>query len=188
MDWSSVKVAIHQPNFVPWRPFFAKMAAVDTFVILTRCQFSREHYQHRFKYQDRWYTLGVRDVKHPDIILDKRYIDPIKDWMAIKRRLPQFRHWFDKFDSHIGPELWLTNFCIIRIMADQLGIKTEIVMDPIPSCTGTDRLVEICRALNADTYLAGRSGTGYMDLEKFKQAGIKVEFQEVTDTRHVFEV
>lgn len=182
-----MKVAIHQPNFIPWRPFFAKMLAVDCFVVLTRCQFNREHYQHRFKYQDRWYTMGVEKPKHADLILNKRYFNPVKDWQAIKMRLPQFKPWFEQFDAHIGPELWLTNFVIIRMIAEQLGIKTEIIVDPIPSCTGTDRLVEICRALNADTYLAGRSGAAYMDLEKFKQAGIKVEFQEVTDTRHVFE-
>lgn len=183
-----MKVAIHQPNFMPWRPFFAKMAAVDYFVVLTRCRFSREHYQHRFKYQDQWYTMGVKDVRHPDLILNKRYADPIEDWAAIKRRLPRFKSWFDQFDAHIGPELWLTNFVIIRMITEQLGIKTPIIVDPIPSCTGTDRLIEICKALNADTYLAGRSGVKYMEPAKFEQAGIKVEYQEPSDLRHVFEL
>lgn len=165
------------------------MAAADCFVILTRCQFNREHYQHRFKYQDHWYTMGVKDVKHADMIASKRYAHPLDDWAAIKRRLPQFRSWFERFDALITEELWLTNSAIIhRIARTIYNIDLgRIIMDPIPSCTGTDRLVEICRALNADTYLAGRSGATYMDLEKFQQAGIKVEFQEVTDTRHVFE-
>ncbi len=182
-----MKVAIHQPNFVPWRPFFEKMAAVDMFVVLTRCQFNREHFQHRFRYRDRWYSMGVVDTKHQTAILHKRYAHPVEDWLKIKRRLPQFADWFSQFDAHIGPELWLTNFVILRMIAEQLGIKTQIILDPIPSCTGTDRLVEICKALNADAYLAGRSGASYMEPEKFEKAGIKVEYQVVKDTRHVFE-
>lgn len=182
-----MKVAIHQPNFFPWRPFFEKMAAVDTFVILTRCQFSREHYQHRFKYKDQWYTMGVADVKHPDIILNKRYSDPVGDWLKIKRRLPEHADWLSQFDVNIGPELWMVNFAILRRIQEQLGIKTEVIFDPIPSCTGTDRLIEICKSLNADTYLAGQSGASYMEPEKFHKAGIKVEYQVPVDTRHVFE-
>ena len=42
----------------------------------------------------------------------------------------------------------------------------------------TDRLIDICHALNGDTYLSGRDGTQYMDLERFKQSGIKVIIQD----------
>jgi hypothetical protein len=163
------------------------MAAVDVFVILTRCQFSREHFQNRFRYQDKWYSMGVVDAKHKSLILHKHYANPGADWQKIKRRLPQFADWLSQFDSHIQSQLWMTNIAIIRLIAEQLGIKTEIILDPIPSCTGTDRLVEICKALNADTYLAGRSGASYMEPDKFEKAGIKVECQVIKDTRHVFE-
>lgn len=183
-----MRVAIHQPNFIPWYPFFQKMAAVDYFVVLTFAQFNREHYQHRFKYQDKWYTMGVRDVRHPDPINKRVYASPHEDWAKIKRRLPQYAGWFSQFDDCIVPSLLDTNFSIILRMAKQLGLSTDrVIYDPIPSCTGTDRLVEICKALNATTYLAGRSGANYMEPEKFEAAGIKVEYQVVTDTRHVFE-
>jgi len=184
-----MRVAIHQPNFIPWRPFFQKMAAVDMFVILTYAQFNREHYQHRFKYQDRWYTMGVRDVRHPDLIRNRMYANAEDDWAKIKRRLPQFAAWFNQFDDCICPSLLTTNFKIILRMAELLGVNSDrIIYDPIPSCAGTDRLVEICRCLGAKTYLAGRSGANYMEPEKFAEAGIAVEYQTVTDTRHVFEV
>lgn len=163
------------------------MAAVDTFVVLTKCQFNRRHYQHRFKFNQRWYSMGVHDIEHFDAIENKRYAKPAEDWAAIKRRLPQYAEWFRQFDDCIHPELWLTNYQIILRMAALLGIKTEIIIDPIPSCTGTERLIEICKALRATTYLAGRSGANYMEAEKFKAAGIELEFQVVTDTRHVFE-
>jgi hypothetical protein len=183
-----MRVAIHQPNFIPWWPFFAKMASVDIFVILTRCQFNREHYQHRFKYQDHWYTMGVKDVRHPDLIINRVYSDPKADWAKIKRRLPQFAAWFSQFDSFISPELWRTNLQIITRIAESLKITTDIIVDPHTTLTGTERLVEICYCLGAKTYLAGRSGANYMEPEKFEKVGIKVEYQTVTDTRHVFEL
>jgi hypothetical protein len=38
--------------------------------------------------------------------------------------------------------------------------------------------VALCRAVGADTYLAGRHGAGYMDLARFREAGIAVEAQD----------
>lgn len=164
------------------------MAAVDVFVILSYAQFNREHYQHRFKYQNRWYTMSVENVRHADLIRNRRYANPKEDWGKIKRRLPQFAQWFSQFDDCICPDLLTTNFSIILRMAEQMGLSSHrMIYDPIPSCTGTDRLVEICRSLNAKVYVAGRSGANYLEPEKFEQAGIKVEYQTVTDTRHVFE-
>jgi hypothetical protein len=182
-----MKVAIHQPNFVPWRPFFAKMAAVNIFVVLTKCQFNRRVYQHRFKFQEHWYSMSVQNIQHFEPIEDKKYACPHEDWAAIKRKLPQYADWFSQFDDCIHAELWRCNTQIIVRMAALLGIKTEIVMEHTSTLTGTDRLVEICYCLGAKTYLAGRSGASYMDSEKFTRAGIAVEHQEVTDTRHVFE-
>lgn len=183
-----MRIAIHQPNFVPWWPFFEKMASVDRFIVLTHCQFNREHFQHRFKFQERWHTMGVQDVRHIDSIRNRIYANPARDWAKIKQRLPKYKSWFEEFDDCIQSELWRTNFSIILRIAEQLKIRTEILIDPIPSCTGTDRLIEICRASSATTYVAGRSGASYMDLKKFAQAGIKVQLQTVTDTRHVFEL
>jgi hypothetical protein len=42
----------------------------------------------------------------------------------------------------------------------------------------TDRLIDICKALGADTYLAGQGGADYMDLERFEKNGLKLIIQE----------
>ena len=41
----------------------------------------------------------------------------------------------------------------------------------------TARLVALCRAVGADTYLAGRDGGLYVDTSQFAAAGIAVELQ-----------
>ena len=42
----------------------------------------------------------------------------------------------------------------------------------------TARLVGLCQAVGADTYLAGRDGALYMDIGQFEAAGISVEIQQ----------
>jgi hypothetical protein len=42
----------------------------------------------------------------------------------------------------------------------------------------TQRLIDLCRAVGTDVYLAGADGRNYMDVERFAQARIEVIFQE----------
>ena len=49
----------------------------------------------------------------------------------------------------------------------------------IPAATDPNRrLVDICRALGADTYLAGAGAAAYMDLGCFARHGLRVQAQE----------
>lgn len=180
--------AIHQPNFVPWYPFFQKLMAADVFVLLTNCQFEKNNYQNRFLFRDDWYTLRVRRGTAP--IAEKRYVDPLADWEGIKARLPEHREPLSAFDPCIGESLALTNVGIIRAAAEMLGARTRIVLDHPTPLTKTDRLVDLCMHHGADTYLSGVTGREYLELEKFERAGVKVVFQDQAgmDRRHVFEV
>jgi len=49
-------------------------------------------------------------------------------------------------------------------------------LGPLPN-DPTDRLIAICRAVGADTYLAGRDGATYMDRTRFEAEGIRVLYQ-----------
>ena len=64
-------VAIHQPNFIPWLPFFDKMAAADVFVILSECQFEKNGFQNRFQ-RNGWNTMSVASGLAP--IREKQYV------------------------------------------------------------------------------------------------------------------
>ena len=41
-------ITIHQPNFMPWYPFFEKIQQADIFVLLGHCQFEKNGFQNRF--------------------------------------------------------------------------------------------------------------------------------------------
>ena len=95
---SKVKIAAHQPNLVPWMPFFYKMAMCDYFIILDEVQFEKNNYQNRFRFKDRWVTNPIRHgmdlIKDkvytngaPMLTLNMKWIEAIKDTLGIKARI-----------------------------------------------------------------------------------------------------
>src|SRR5262249_11031495 len=58
-----MKVAIHQPCFLPWLGYLDRMARSDLFVLLDHVQFERRGYQNRtpirMEGEQRWLTVPV---------------------------------------------------------------------------------------------------------------------------------
>jgi hypothetical protein len=75
------------------------------------------------------------------------------------------------------------NVHIIEYILKQLDIRTPIHFESALDIknTKTDRIIEICRKLKADTYLSGIGGKDYLEEGKFSQAGLKLIYQ---DFRH----
>lgn len=176
-------VSIHQPNFMPWLPFFDKVAMVDIFVVMIHCQFEKNGFQNRFNIDEKWYTMSTKKGIEP--IKEKVYVNPIKDWEKIKTSLPQYVEVLERFDDCMSGNLSDTNVKIIRRISDMLGIKTKIVLDYETDLRSTDRLVDICKKNGATKYIAGSSGLKYLDLEKFKPDGIEVEIQSIDPSHKI---
>lgn len=181
-----MRVSIHQPNFVPWYPFFQKIKEVDKFIILKECQFEKNGYQNRFNFNDKWYTMSVKKGLEP--IRDKVYIDPKNNWDKIKNSLPKYKSILDEMDKCIGENLAATNFCIIANFCEMLGIDTELEVDQPTDLVSTERLLDICKSWGATEYLSGIGGKDYLDVKLFNDNGIKVVFQEDMDRRHTLEL
>ena len=69
---------------------------------------------------------------------------------------------------------------MLSALTESFGIKTPIVKASQYEAREepTGRLVDLCKALGADRYLAGAGGRDYMNREEFEAAGIAVEFQD----------
>lgn len=173
-----MRVAIHQPNFMPWYPFFQKMASVDVFVILGHCQFEKNNYQNRFHMNGLWNTMSVNAGLQN--IVDKTYVNAEHDWKKITKRLYEYKH-INTFAQFIYPNLFKTNAQIITYIAKEiLQLKTRIIpeFDPLCMDVGTERLVKIVKLMGGDTYVAGTGAVKYMDTGLFSENDIKVEFQK----------
>ena len=169
-------ISIHQPNFMPWYPFFQKIADADIFVLLNNCQYEKGGYQNRFNMNSRWYTMGVN--KSLDSISEKKYTNAYDDWVAIKRRLPEYSFILDNFDDCISESLVHTNNSIIYKIVRMLNIDTKIEIDFPTDKVATKRLVELCKFYDGDVYISGISGPNYMETEMFDRENISIKIQE----------
>lgn len=169
-------VSIHQPNFMPWLPYFKKIAMCDIFVVMIHCQFEKGGFQNRFNMNGKWHTMSVNSGLEP--ISAKKYVSPSSDWEKIKSKVGKD---LSELDGYMSNSLWNTNYSIINHVAKKIGIKTRIELDYPTELTGTDRLLDICLKYGANRYIAGSSGTRYMDIDKFESKGVMVEVQSIKD-------
>ena len=159
-----MRIAIHQPNFIPWFPYFEKMAQCDVFVLLVDCQFEKNSFTNRAKIDDKWWT---KPVQHGLVaILDKYYTD--------------------------GQNLVDVNLPWITAIAKTLSIDITKIKFEIPSETGakgTARIIEICKSFGADEYLANeKAPEKYLEVKLLEEAGIKFVPFKSNHNRHIFEM
>ena len=188
-----MRLAAHQPQYMPWLGYFDKMDRVDHFVLLDTVQFKKNEWQNRNRIRTadgwQWLTVPVR-YRHPMAIRDVT-IDESSPWRRKHRealriqyaRAPHVVATLDAVDPVLGEpcgSLAELNTRTVRILAGLLGVRTPITLasslDDLPQ-GADDRLIALCRAFGCRTYLAGMGGRDYMDLEAYRRAGIEVEFQ-----------
>lgn len=186
-----MKIAIHQPNFIPWYPFFHKMQHCDIFVLLNHCQFEKNNYQNRFHIGDTWYTCRVdKSSGSKASIYEKKYVDFVSDWKRIKSSLPkEHREFADSIDSGYPEEMFgvyensvanINGFIIDSIRKMYFPHAAPLYVDYPTDLTGTDRLIDIVKRFGGTTYISGPTGSKYMDMWKWEDVGIEV--QTIPDT------
>ena len=178
-------ITIHQPNFIPWYPFFEKIQQADIFVLLGHCQFEKNGFQNRFSINDSWNTMSVK--KGTENINDKLYLNAKYDWKKLKKRLWKHKDILDEMDYCISNNLYDTNKKIIQHLIKKLNINTKLVEDFPTNLVSSERLLIICKEYGATTYLAGQGGREYLDESIFINEGIKVIYQENLTKVHTLE-
>ncbi|MEW5736095.1 MAG: WbqC family protein [Thermodesulfobacteriota bacterium] len=189
-------VAIHQPQYMPWLGYLDKMDKADVFCFLDNVQFKKNEWQNRNRLRTKegwqWITVPVfhdfgqkiMDVRiNGAIPWGKKHCRMITQYYS---RAPFYREFAPVFEDLLGRPWELLsqlNMAVAETLAQNLSITTRLVKasDMELPDSPTERLIGICRELGADTYLAGRDGANYMDLELFRRAEIRVLFQ---DFRH----
>ncbi|CAN2244718.1 WbqC-like protein family [actinobacterium SCGC AAA044-D11] len=168
-------LSCHQPNFLPWNPFFEKVSQSDIFIILGNVQYTRHQYQNRFQHNDNWYTMAVNSGNLYDLIIDKSYVNYLLDWQRIKNRLIHVNLSF--FDKFISSSLFETNTNLIIEIMRMKNIRTNYFIETKRSIDNpTEMIIDLCKKHSAGTYLAGPSGKKYLDTSLFVKNGISLEY------------
>ena len=186
-------VAIHQPQYLPWIGYFDKLDRADVFVLLDNVQYKKNEWQNRnrIRTSQGWQWITVPVLYHYPEKIDAVKINNTTDWRRKHlnalvynySKAPFFnehRLFFEETFSRHWENLVEINVHIIRYLNRALGVNKEIVLASRLSLSEepTERLVDICKHVHADTYLSGKDGAKYMNPDTFAQANIQVTFQD----------
>jgi hypothetical protein len=185
-------VAVHQPQYLPWIGYFDKIDRAEAFVLLDNVQYKKNEWQNRNRIRTaqgwQWLTVPVlnrfpQDIK--DVQINNRIKWRKKHLHALLYNYTKSPHFEEHrpFFEHVYARDWEylvdINTHVIKYLTTALGINTQILVSSRFNVRNgpTERLIDICKVVGADTYLAGADGCKYMDMGQFDEAGIKVLFQ-----------
>ena len=189
-------ITIHQPEHLIWPGLIDKISQADIFVVLDTVQFRKNYFQNRnkIKTQDGWAWLTVPIKKHPlKMKISDIEISYNQDWTERYLTLIKTNYNKSKYFAKYFPELeqiilkkhkYLSdlNLELIKFILKHFNVKTKIIKASelkLPETkSGSETVLEICKALSAEVYLSGISGKDYLDLPVFQSSKIKVIFQE----------
>jgi hypothetical protein len=192
-------VAIHQPHYLPWLGYLHRMAQADLFVVLDHVQFERRNYQNRTMIrvdgEARWLSVPVIQGSQKECITDKLVDNRAvgaRNWAS--NHFATLRHAYRRADffSAYAAELrrlfeakWdrLVDLdsATLEFLRDAFGIRTPLERSSQLAVEGAraEMILNICRAVGADTLLAGMGGSrGYLDAEQFARAGVRIVFHD----------
>jgi hypothetical protein len=199
-------VAIHQPHFLPWLGYLDRMQKADLFILLDHVQFERQNYQNRVQVKtgegSRWITVPVQHV-WPEQPIVHKIIDNQRDgrlrWGRKAYLTMQYAYQGAPFFNIYAPELkgifdtrWDRlidlNLALTDMMRKAFGITTRMVRSSQLDISGqkSDLVLNLCRAVGADTFLGGLGGSQeYLDVDAFQKEGIRVIWQEFSHPTYV---
>ncbi|MBN1184049.1 MAG: WbqC family protein [Bacteroidales bacterium] len=190
-----IKLAAHQPNFIPWCGYFYKIALSDVFVIADDVSFTNKSYINRNKIKTpegpKWLTLPVEKAPLGTAVSKIKIFEPKTSFKRVINllkhnysRTEYFDHYildFNKILTNSGDLLADINLSLIRYIMRCLEIETHIVkLSDIEyvNAEATQRIISICKSQGADTYISGYGGKKYQSEELMKANGIDCQIYE----------
>jgi len=188
-------IACHQPNYLPWLGYFYKIYQSDIFVFADNLQYSNEGMQNYCYIKT---SQGPFRLKIPvlqslgDKINEVRTKDELrwkqKHIKAIElnyRKAKKFSEFFNDYVKLIEkeyPSLIIMNITIIKFIAEKLGITRRYINTSELDLNGKkeERVLQICKALNATIYYSGTGAKVYQNEEHFKSIGVELRYSDFT--------
>lgn len=185
-----MRVAIHQPDLLPWSGFWFKMINVDRFVLAVHDQLQKHWVQRRVMMRDTWVTMPLVGKAH---LVPINTVEVHPHWKShlessIRGRYSSSRHWkargpelLERIHAVESSNLAEINIALIRSMAEWLGIATELVVSPVPETAGVDRVLEVLQWSGATSYLSGTGARDYIrdeGMAKFEALGIELVWSD----------
>ncbi|HEY8101590.1 MAG TPA: WbqC family protein [Burkholderiaceae bacterium] len=187
-----MNVGIHQPQYLPWLPYFLKIEQSDVFLLLDTVDFQKNGLQNRNQIKTaqgaHWLTVPVRQQlgqKIIDVKIDDSTTWRRKHWQSIQQcyaKAPAFKD-YEKDLEAIYLREWI-GLCDLSVeltvmMMRWMNIQTPLLRSSQMKATGTasDLVLNLCLETGANRYLSGTGGANYLKAETFRDAGVEIVYQ-----------
>jgi hypothetical protein len=191
-------VSIHQPQYMPYIGYIYKILKSDVFVFLDDAQYKKNEWQNRNRIKGPnglvWITVPVsfnfgdkiNEVKIVEDGWQKKHLNSIKSAYSKSNYFKDFFPYIENLLSKKYENLSVLNIKCVEMILDYLGVKKEIVISSTLNIdkTKTERLVEIVKKLNGDTYLSGDGAYSYLDEEIFEESRINLLYLNYKPVRY----
>jgi len=192
-----MKIAIHQPNFMPWLGYFKKIKDSDVFVILDEVKGSKNSFLNRNIFSSNqckntfWLGIPISKKEYKNKIKDINAID--KKWIKKHIKYFELEHKntieidflssiIDVYREYLNKDV--INICsfnksLIDAVCEALGIKTKTILSSEIkeinwNLKKQNLLIDIILSLGGDVYISGKGADNYQDIEKYSENGINV--------------
>ena len=187
-------VSIHQPQYLPWLPYFLKIEESDLFIFLDSVDFQKNGLQNRNQIKSsrgtQWLTVPVKQnfgqkIVNTKIVKSNPWRK--KHWQTIQQNyfkahaFGQFKEELEHFYSRDWEQLSDLNIELTSLMLKWLGINVDTQKSSQMKATGTasDLVLNLCHEVGATHYLTGTGGLNYLKLGDFEKGGIIVDVQKL---------
>lgn len=195
IDSSMNKVAMLQPNYIPWKGVFDLINCVDVFVFYDDVQYTKKDWRNRNKIKtkegDIWLTVPVKSKR--DQLICEAEIDNSTNWQekhfkTIKNNYSKAKY-FSEYE-YLLEEIYLNktwgkiselDIFSTKLISKALDIGAEwVVASELNISGGKDgeKVIKICKQLKCDHFINGPSAKSFMDEEKFVNQGMALEYME----------
>lgn len=188
-----MRVGIIQPNYLPWRGYMDFIRQVDLFLLLDDVQYTRQDWRNRCRIKTaqgwNWLTVPIRHLSLDQRIFEVEIAYGV-DWR--RANMAQIGAWYCKAPFYglyrdelaellaAGPRTLLElDQSICLWLMRLLDIRTPVRLASELNAQGrkTDRLLDLLRKVGATSYLSGPAAKDYLEVDKFRNAGIGLEYK-----------
>lgn len=190
-----MKLAIMQPYFIPYIGYFQLINAVDVFVVYDNIQFTKKGWFHRNRIlvngKDKMFSVPLKkDSDYLDVAQreladsfdneSKKIIRKIKASYQkapyYKEVMPLVKECFQRGSGNLFDFIHTS----LELLTQFLQIETKIIISSAIDIDHTlksqDKVLAICKNLNADIYINAIGGQDLYVAEAFRNKGIELRF------------
>ena len=189
------KIAILQPNYIPWKGVFDLISRVDAFVFYDDVQYTAKDWRSRNRIRtahgDIWLTVpvlskGLRDQRICDAVIDPHSNWQDKHYKAFKANYQKAKYFKDY--EYLLEEIYLTrrwakisdlDIFATKLIAGAMGITAEWHRSSDLGQSGSkdgEKAINLCKLLGCDYFINGPSARTFMDTSLFLENGIELDY------------